>query len=330
MKLIDTYNRHIDYLRISITDHCNFKCFYCTPFSGRNHLSKSKILSYEELLKASEAAVSAGITKIRITGGEPLVRKGVVEFCRMLSSLKGLRSLTLTTNGLLLKEMAAPLFEAGIRRINVSLDTLKPERFQKITGYNLLSNVLAGIKEAEEVGMHPIKINMVVMRGINDDEIEDMVNITFKKSYHVRFIELMPTEGWDFEHHKSLFIPLEEVMKRIRKIGKIQIEPATNSNGPAKIYSLPGAKGKLGFISPLGWHFCGACNRLRLTADGNLRPCLFSKDEIDIKGLLRDGASLKTLVDVFKQAAIKKPEGHGLDKTDVQRTFGRAMYGIGG
>ncbi|MDP7076754.1 MAG: radical SAM protein, partial [Desulfobacterales bacterium] len=199
MKLIDTYNRHIDYLRMSITDHCTFRCFYCTPFSGRNHLPKSKILSYEELLKVSEAAVSAGITKIRITGGEPLVRKGVVEFCRMLSNIKGLRSLTLTTNGLLLKEMAASLFEAGIRRINVSLDTLKPERFQKITGYNLLSNVLAGIKKAEEVGMHPIKINMVVMRGINYDEIEEMVNITFKKPYHVRFIELMPTEGWDFE-----------------------------------------------------------------------------------------------------------------------------------
>ncbi len=330
MKLIDTYNRHIDYLRMSITDHCTFRCFYCTPFSGRNHLPKSKILSYEELLKVSEAAVSAGITKIRITGGEPLVRKGVVEFCRMLSNIKGLRSLTLTTNGLLLKEMAASLFEAGIRRINVSLDTLKPERFQKITGYNLLSNVLAGIKKAEEVGMHPIKINMVVMRGINYDEIEEMVNITFKKPYHIRFIELMPTEGWDFEHHKSLFIPLEEVMKRIGEIGKIQIEPAKNSNGPAKIYVLPGAKGILGFISPLGRHFCGACNRLRLTADGNLRPCLFSKNEIDIKGLLRDGAALETLADVFRQAAIKKPQGHSLDKIDVQRTFGRAMQGIGG
>jgi len=254
----------------------------------------------------------------------------VVEFCRMLSNIKGLRSLTLTTNGLLLKEMAASLFEAGIRRINVSLDTLKPERFQKITGYNLLSNVLAGIKKAEEVGMHPIKINMVVMRGINYDEIEEMVNITFKKPYHVRFIELMPTEGWDFEHHKSLFIPLEEVMKRIGEIGKIQIEPAKNSNGPAKIYVLPGAKGILGFISPLGRHFCGACNRLRLTADGNLRPCLFSKNEIDIKGLLRDGAALETLADVFRQAAIKKPQGHSLDKIDVQRTFGRAMQGIGG
>jgi len=330
MKLIDTYNRHIDYLRISITDHCNFRCFYCTPFSGRSHLSKSKILSYEELLKVSEAAVSAGITKIRITGGEPLVRKGVVEFCRMLSNLKGLKALTLTTNGLLLKSMAAPLFEAGVKRINVSLDTLKPERFQKITGYNLLSNVLAGIKEAEKVGMHPIKINMVVMRGINDDEIEEMVDIIFKKPYHVRFIELMPTEGWSLKEHKSFFIPLDEVIKRIEKIGEIQLEPHTNSNGPAKMYALPGAKGRLGFISPLGWHFCGACNRLRLTADGNLRPCLFSKEEIDIKGLVRNGASLKTLEDVLRQAARKKPRGHELDNTDVQRTFGRAMRGIGG
>ena len=166
MKLIDSFGRKIDYLRISITDHCNLKCYYCTPFSGRSHLERSEILTYEEMLTVARAAAATGITKIRITGGEPLVRKGVVEFCRMLSQIDGLKSLALTTNGVYLAEMAKPLFKAGIRRINISLDTLKPERFEKITGYGCLPRVLAGIERAERIGMHPIKINTVVMRGI--------------------------------------------------------------------------------------------------------------------------------------------------------------------
>ena len=208
MNLIDSFGRKIDYLRISITDHCNLKCYYCTPFSGRNHLSRAQILSYEEMLKVARAAAHCGITKIRITGGEPLVRKGVVEFCRMLSEIDGLKSLALTTNGIYLAEMAEPLFKAGVGRINISLDTLRAERFEKITGYNWLPRVLDGIRRAEQVGMHPIKINTVVMRGINDNEIEDLARLTLDKPYHVRFIELMPTDRSAYGNYESLFIPV--------------------------------------------------------------------------------------------------------------------------
>jgi cyclic pyranopterin phosphate synthase len=277
-----------------------------------------------------EGAALAGITKIRITGGEPLVRNGVVTFCKMLSRIEGIKSLALTTNGVLLEETAQALFDAGVSRVNVSLDTLNPEKYQKITGQRLISRVLAGIQRSEEVGMQPIKINTVVMRGINDDEIEDFARLTIDKPYHVRFIELMPTEGWALSDHESLFVPVEEMMKKIKKIGDVQIGSASDTYGPAKVCSLPGAKGKVGFIAPLSWHFCSVCNRMRLTADGKLRACLFSKDETDIKGAIRGGASLAELASIFKQAATAKPPGHRLYQTNEQSDPGRAMRAIGG
>lgn len=330
MKLVDGFGRTIDYLRISITDHCNLKCTYCTPFSGRSHLKRSEILTYEEMLKVARAAAAIGITKIRITGGEPLVRKGVVEFCRMLSEIDGLKSLALTTNGIYLQEMAEPLFKAGVRRINVSLDTLRPERFEKITGHNWLDRVLDGIKCAEQIGMHPIKINTVVMRGINDDEIADLARLTLDKPYHVRFIELMPTDSSACGNYESLFIPVEEFMKRIHQIDCVQIEPATDSYGPARLCRLPGAIGKVGFIAPISWHFCGSCNRLRLTADGKIKTCLFSREEIDIKAPLRTGATQNDMIDIFSQAVAQKPSGHHLTAKDHQNACQRAMRAIGG
>ncbi len=330
MDLVDSYGRKIDYLRISITDHCNLKCYYCTPFSGRRHLERSEILSYEEILKFVKAAASMGITKIRITGGEPLVRKGVVEFCRMLSAIDGLKSLALTTNGIYLEDMAEPLFRAGIRRINISLDTLKPKRFEKITGYNRLARVLAGIRQSEEVGMHPIKINTVVMRGINDDEIEDLARLTLDKPYHVRFIELMPTNSAAYGDYESLYMPVEEIMKKINRIDRIQIEPATDSYGPARLGKFQGAAGKIGFIAPISRHFCGSCNRLRLTADGKIKTCLFSQKEIDIKGPLRGGANEEEIIGILRRAVFEKPSGHRLDAKDPQNTCGRAMRAIGG
>jgi len=330
MKLVDTYGRKIDYLRISITDHCNLKCYYCTPFSGRSHLERSEILTYEEMLNVARAAAAIGITKIRVTGGEPLVRKGVVEFCRMLSEIDGLKSLALTTNGIYLAEMAEPLFKAGVRRINISLDTLRPERFEKITGYNLLPRVLNGIKRAEQVGMYPIKINTVVMRSINDDEIEDLARLTLDKPYHVRFIELMPTDSSAYGNYESLFIPVEEFMKKINQLGRVQIEPTTNSYGPAKLCRLPGAVGKVGFIAPISWHFCGSCNRLRLTADGKIKTCLFSQEEIDIKTPLRAGATQDEIINIFGQAVANKPSGHHLNAKDHQHDCQRAMRAIGG
>ena len=330
MKLVDGYGRSIDYLRISITDHCNLKCYYCTPFSGRDHLQRFEILTYEEMLGVARAAAAAGITKIRITGGEPLVRKGVVEFCKMLSQIAGLKSLALTTNGVYLEEMAEALFKAGVHRVNISLDTLKPERFEKITGYNELSRVLAGIQRAEKIGMYPIKINTVVMRGINDDEIEDLARLTLDKPYHVRFIELMPTDSSAYGSYESLFIPVEEFMKKIHQMDRIQIQPAADSYGPARLCRLPGAVGKVGFIAPISWHFCSSCNRLRLTADGKIKTCLFSQEEIDIKTPLRDGATQNEIINIFRQATALKPSGHRLNAKDHQNACQRTMRAIGG
>lgn len=330
MKLVDRYERKIDYLRISITDHCNLKCYYCTPFSGRSHLKRAEILTYEEILKVARAAAAGGITKIRITGGEPLVRKGVVDFCRMLSGIDGLKSLALTTNGIYLAEMAEPLFKAGVGRINISLDTLRPERFEKITGYNRLPRVLSGIQRAVDVGMHPIKINAVVMRGINDDEIEELAALTLTKPYHVRFIELMPTNSSGCGDYESLFVPVEEFMKKIHRIDRVQIEPATDSYGPARLCKLPGAIGKVGFIAPITWHFCGSCNRLRMTADGKIKTCLFSQKEIDIKAALRTGATREDIIDIFKQSVAEKPASHHLNEKRHQNACGRAMSAIGG
>jgi GTP 3',8-cyclase len=330
MKLVDPFGRKIDYLRISITDHCNLKCYYCTPFQGRSHMERSEILTYEEMLQVAKAAASIGITKVRVTGGEPLVRRGVVDFCRMLSQIDGLKSLAMTTNGIYLDEMAEPLYRAGVRRINISLDTLRPERFEKITGYNWLPRVLAGIKRAEQIGMHPIKINTVVMRGINDDEIEDLARLTLDKPYHVRFIELMPTDSSAYGSYESLFIPVEEFMKKIKQIDSVQIEPATDSSGPARICKLPDAAGKVGFIAPISWHFCASCNRLRLTADGKIKTCLFSREEIDIKTPLRTGATQNDIARIFRLAVANKPSGHRLSAKDHKNACTRTMRAIGG
>ena len=328
--LIDGYYRRIDYLRISITDHCNLNCLYCAPFGGRRKLTHPEILSHEEIVRIVNGAVLAGISKVRITRGEPLMRRGVVELCRMLSAFEGLESLTLTTNGVRLQELAPQLHDAGVQRLNVSLDTLRPERFKEITGRNLLSRVLSGIERAEEVGLHPVKINTVVMRGINDDEIENFARLTLEKPYHVRFIELMPTNGCGFGDHESLFMPVEEIVRVVKRVGQLSLEPAVGSPGPARLCSLPGGLGKVGFIAPLSWHFCGSCNRLRLTADGKLRTCLFSEKEIDIKGPLRAGASIAELADIFRLAATKKPHSHRLECTEVDKTLGRDMQAIGG
>ncbi|NIQ91177.1 MAG: GTP 3',8-cyclase MoaA [Deltaproteobacteria bacterium] len=327
-RLADRFSRKIDYLRISITDHCNLNCSYCAPFGGRMKLTHAEILSYEEICRLTKAAVEAGISKVRLTGGEPLMRKGVVELCRLLSSIEGLESLALTTNGVRLQELAPQLHAAGVQRVNVSLDTLRPERFRKITGYNLLSQVLAGISMAEEVGLHPVKINTVVMRGVNEDEIEDFARLTVEKPYHVRFIELMPFNGSG--DHQSLYVPVEEMVKRVIGVGDLSLEPVAESSGPARLCSLPGAQGKVGFIAPLSYHFCGSCNRLRLTADGNLRTCLFSEKEVDIKGPLRAGASIAELANIFRLAATRKPHGHSLGRTHIEKYFGRDMQAIGG
>ena len=328
--MLDQYGRAIDYLRISLTDHCNLNCIYCVPFSGRPKLRHGQILSYEEILTITRVAVRAGISKVRLTGGEPLMRKGVVEFCRQLSAMQELSEITLTTNGVRLARMAADLHEAGISRVNISLDTLKHHRYKKITGKDCLDQVWQGIRKAEAVGMTPIKINAVALRGINDDEILDLARLSLDKPYHVRFIELMPTNGWGAADHKAHFMPVDEVMAEVSRLGKLEPAVVHRGNGPAQSFSLAGAQGTVGFIAALSNHFCKNCNRIRLTSDGKLRNCLFSDREIDIKGPLRDGASEAVLSEIFETAIRTKPLGHHCGEFSGSSVNGRPMQAIGG
>jgi cyclic pyranopterin phosphate synthase len=330
MTLVDTFHRKIDYLRISITDNCNLKCKYCSPpFSGRTHLQRREILTYEEIAILAEAAVAAGITRIRLTGGEPLIRNEVVDLCRMLAEIDGLESLSLTTNGVRLRALAEPLSRAGVQRINVSLDTLKRNRFKQITGQDRLTEVLAGIEAAEAAGLAPIKINTVVMRGVNDDEVADLTALIFSKPYHVRFIELMPFQHASCSDYHRLHMPVGEIVRKIPGIDRARVFPLLDNPGPARLCALPGAKGKIGFIAPMSWHFCGSCNRLRLTADGKIRSCLFSNVEMDIITLLRCRASKKDLIEFFMSAVKRKPRRHKLNGTSPSQS-GRGMYAIGG
>ncbi len=331
MALVDPYGRKIDYLRISITDFCNLSCSYCSPpFSGHPRLDRSEILTYEELARLAEAAVAAGISKIRITGGEPLMRRGVIEFCRMLSGIQGLTDLAMTTNGIRLVELAEDLYRAGVRRINVSLDTLKRDRFRKITGKDALGMVLEGIVRAEAIGFDPIKINTVVMRGVNSDEVADLARLTFEKPFQVRFIELMPFRSGGNSQYAKLYMPIREIMERIPGIDRACIDLSGNQNGPARLCRLPGAAGKIGFIAPLSWHFCGSCNRLRLTADGKIRTCLFSRDEIDVKTPLRRGADRRELITMISNAVANKPRRNEMDRQSRKPPHDRGMYAIGG
>jgi len=297
------------------------------PASGVPKFDHSEILSYEEIVRLAGIAISMGISKVRITGGEPLVRKDALSLCESISKVQGLRSLSLTTNGVLLSEFAEGLLAAGIRRINVSLDTLKPERFAAITRQDLFSRVWAGIMAAHRAGFSPVKLNAVIMCGVNDDEIEDLARLTFRFPFDVRFIEFMPFRQLD---HEALFIPASEILERLSRVGPLEPSGAGESNGPALHYRFKGAPGKIGIISPVSDHFCPSCNRLRVTADGKLRTCLFSSDEIDLRGLLRQGASNEEIAAEMLVAINKKPEKHQLSNPVFRKCISRPMFSIGG
>lgn len=329
MTLIDSYGRKIEYLRISVTDHCNLMCGYCMPaLAKQRHANRSEILSFEEIFRLSSAAVSAGIKKIRITGGEPLIRKDIVQLCRMLASIDGLRELTLTTNGVRLKQFAKPLLRAGVQRVNISLDTLIREKFKKITGKDRLLQVLAGIREAEKVGLAPIKINTVVMRGINDDEVPDLAGLSVKNPYQIRFIEMMPIDKNRRFIFRQMYISTQDIIQRIPDIDQAHMVFPQKRSGPAKVFALPGAKGCIGFISAVSQHFCRNCNRLRLTANGKLRTCLFAKTETDFKSVLHKGAGKADLIDLFRKSILNKPQQHRESASDLLEHL--SMYAIGG
>jgi GTP 3',8-cyclase len=313
--LKDTYDRTIDYIRISVTDRCNLRCLYCMPPGGLKPLDHRDILRYEEIARFLRVAVHTGVRKIRITGGEPLMRKNITGLIKMIKSIEGIRQLSLTTNGILLERYAEELADAGLDRVNVSLDSLKPERYREITRGGDLDAVLKGIESAERAGLTPIKINMIPIRGLNDDEIEEFAKITLTSPYQVRYIEFMPFVSGDIWNREK-FISTEDIRSRVERLGTL-IPAKMKKSGPAEYFKFEGAAGVIGFISPISNHFCRECNRLRLTADGKLRPCLFSETEIDIKSALRSNgpdAEIKRLIELSISA---KPRGHSMRIEDV-------------
>jgi len=323
-ELFDSFGRKINYLRISVTDRCNLRCLYCMPPEGVPRMPHSEILSYEEIQTVSLAAAELGITRIRLTGGEPLVRAELPKLIRMLSQMEGIEELFLTTNGTFLKKYALELKQAGLTRVNVSLDTLKADKFRYITRLGELKDVLEGIETARDVGLHPVKINTVVMRGINDDEVRDFAKMTYKDGWHVRFIELMPFKG------AAEFVPSVELRQHIGLLGKLEPCMPITGNGPAIYYRLSGAAGTIGFISPVTeLSFCSRCNRMRLTPDGRLCPCLLAEDEIDLKMPLRNNASIEELKRLILKTVASKPEHHHLEGGNIS-LVNRKMSQIGG
>jgi cyclic pyranopterin phosphate synthase len=327
LKLIDPYNRHLNYLRISITDRCNLKCIYCVPRDLIPRLSHDEILTYEEILRLVRIGIRLGISKIRVTGGEPLVRKGVYGFLTDLSGLEGLADLSLTTNGVSLKANLNKIKAAGIKRINISLDTLDRTKFEHITGFYLFDQVWQGIEMALEMGFHPIKLNIVALNGINDDELTDMARLSYEYPLHIRFIEYMPIGESQIGNCPLLLAP--EIKKRINVLGTLIPVPKTMNDGPAQRYHFEGAAGEIGFIHALSHHFCDRCNRLRLTARGQLRPCLLSDHHEDVKDIMRTGGTDEQLAEVFFKAVRHKPSDHNLAILSPSRVCGQ-MSSIGG
>ena len=324
--IVDSYHRRINYMRISVTDRCDLRCTYCTTKSAP-HLSHDDILRYEEIHKVVQAAAGLGVRKIRLTGGEPLVRLYLSNLVELLRQIDGIEEVSLTTNGILLDRYAAELKAAGLKRVNISLDSFKADKFQRITGSDGLKDVLRGIESAKKAGLDPVKINMVVLRGINDDEILDFARRTVDDGWHVRFIEHMPFTGVGLEDNG--LVSISEITETIKEsLGELKPASPASGNGPARYYQLPGTQGTIGFIGAMTDCFCAECNRFRLTADGKLRPCLLDDDEVDMKGPLRNGASIEELEQLIQKAAALKREQHHLGEEPASSK--RQMRRIGG
>ena len=326
--LSDSFQRPINYLRISVTDRCNLRCIYCMPCDGVSLMSHEDVLSYEEIYTIVLAATELGINKVRLTGGEPLVRAGLPDLIQVLVQIEAVNDISLTTNGLLLSRYAAELKQAGLQRVNVSLDTLKQDKFEFITHRNNnLGDVLEGIETARSVGLNPVKINTVVMAGINDDELLDFATKTIDDGWHVRFIELMLPVG--VSTTASQLVSVSDIRERLRPLGELEPCLPSAGNGPAKYFRFPHAKGTLGFITPVSEHFCFHCNRLRLTADGKLRSCLLAEDEIDLRQSLCSGLSSNGLIKhLIEEAVTRKPLHHRLDEGYIPKD--RPFSQVGG
>jgi len=316
----DLFGRNINYLRISVTDLCNLRCRYCMPKYGISKVSHEDILSVEEIENIAKAFVNLEVNKIRITGGEPLLRRGILDIVERIGRLEGLKDFAITTNGVLLKKYAKELKRRGLKRVNISLDTLKEEKYKYITRIGNIKDVIEGIEIAKEVGLTPIRINTVLVGGFNDDEIEDLARITEKEEIDVRFIELMPI-GEALNHESKEYISNKIVLDKLPELVEVERKDLSS---PAIYYKLPNAKGKIGLINPISCKFCKYCNRVRLTAQGKMKLCLHSDDEIDLRQALRNGEDIeKIIVDAIE----KKPESHHLEEGMY---ISKKMYQIGG
>ena len=323
--LRDGFGRSIEYLRISVTDRCNFRCRYCMPVSGIEWLPRSEILSYEEIAHVVSELAPLGLRRIRITGGEPTLRPDLDVLVRLLREIAAIEDISLSSNGTRLAELAPMLSDAGLDRVNMSVDSLRPERIRSIARRNIAFDPIAAATAAEQAGLSPIKLNVVVMRGVNDDELLELARLTFDHEWHVRFIELMPVgdlRAMTWEH----VVPSDEVLDRLTALGALTpVAPPPRSNGPARYSRFAGAPGSIGVITPMSHTYCASCNRVRLTADGRLRTCLFGDQEIDLRTPLRSGLPLEPF---FRAALAAKPKEHGLLQMKVGGL--KALSQVGG
>lgn len=307
--LRDGFGRRIEYLRISVTEKCNLRCVYCMPEDGLPWLGRKETLSYEEIEGIVRVFARMGLRRIRLTGGEPLVRRDLPRLVRMLAAVPGIDEISLSTNAVLLAGQAEALREAGVRRVNISLDSLQPDRVDEIARRpGAYESIMAGLDAAERVGFEPIKINCVIMRGRNDDELEDFARLTLERPWHVRFIEVMPV-GENLQISANEYVSSFEMLDRVRCLGNLRPIAGPPGNGPATYFQFPGAQGTVGVITPMSHNFCDRCNRMRLTADGQLRPCLFGEIQFDLRSALRRGEPLEPLI---RSALAMKPERHWL------------------
>ena len=307
--MIDQFGRRVEYVRVSVTDKCNLRCVYCMPLDGLDWLKRESLLSYEEIASVLRTLAGMGLEKVRITGGEPLVRKDLPRLVGMVAEIPGIVDISLSTNAVLLADQAQALRDAGIQRVNVSLDSLQEERVDAIARRpGSFGRIMEGLEAAEAVGFDPIKINVVLIGGQNDDEIEDFALISRNRPWHVRFIELMPT-GSNLDLSADNFVSCQEALARIRRMGSIEPVDGPAGNGPATYFRFPGAAGTVGVITPMSHNYCDRCNRMRLTADGQLRPCLFGSIQTNLRDPLRAGANLVPLIE---ETLRIKPERHYL------------------
>ncbi len=324
----DRFGRRIDYLRISLTDRCNLRCVYCMPATGMHFAPKDELLTDEELLRVVRLTTEVGFRKFRLTGGEPTVRPGLADLIAAIKALPGVEEVAMTTNAVLLARQAAKLAAAGLDRVNISIDTLDPDRFRRITRGGDIRKVFEGIRAAEEHGLTPIKLNAVTVRGFNDHEVADLAGLTMEHHWQMRFIEIMPLDGV-FDVANERLVPSAKSRELIQdRWGPLTPEPHDNPADPARPYRLPGARGTVGFISSVTENFCAGCNRMRLTAEGRLRLCLLRADELDLRPLLRAGANDGELRAAIREGVWRKPWGHGLK--DGILPVGRGMSQIGG